>query len=282
MKLINYLNKAHSQKWAMGQFNFSTLDQLKSILETSLKLKSPVIVGTSKGEADFFGMEEAAMIVSFYRKKYKAPMFLNLDHGRDLELIKKAINSGYDMIHFDGSKMPLDDNIKETKKVLSYAKKKGLVVEGEVGYISGTSGLHKEKADIKKVRLAPMEDIVKFSKNTGVNLLALSVGNVHGVYSQMPQLDFNLIKNAGINSKKMIVLHGGSGIDSKDIKKAIGLGIVKINVNTELRMAWKDSLKRSVANKDSFAPYELLADSKISVAEKVEEKIKLFGSNKRS
>ncbi len=282
MKLINYLKRAHAEKWAIGQFNFSTLDQLKSILDASLKLKSPVIVGTSKGEADFFGMDEAAMIVSFYRKKYKAPFFLNLDHGRDLELIKKAIDSGYDMVHFDGSKMSLDDNIKETKRVLNYAKKKGIVVEGEVGYISGISSLHKKKADIKKVRLAPMEDIIKFSKNANIDLLALSVGNVHGVYSQMPQLDFNLIKNAGVNSAKMLVLHGGSGIESGDIKKAIKLGIVKINVNTELRMAWKESLKRSVAEKDSFAPYSLLAESKLSVTEKVEEKIKLFGSSKRS
>lgn len=281
MKLINYFKKAFSEKWAIGQFNFSTLDQLKSIAEASVKLSSPIIAGTSKKEADFFGIEEAGILVSFYRKKYKTPIFLNLDHGRDLDSIKKAIDSGYDMVHFDGSKMELRENIKETKKVLKYAKRKNIIVEGEVGYISGTSAFHKEKMDLSKIKMPTIEEVNTFCSETEIDLLALSIGNIHGIYSQMPELNFSLLKKAHKIVKKGIVFHGGSGVKNRDIKKIIKLGVVKINVNTELRIAWKESLNKTIINDSLFAPYDLLLDSKTSFFNKIQEKIILFGSKNR-
>ncbi len=278
MKFKSYLEKCRKEKRAIGQFNFSTLDQLKAISEASEKLKTPVILGTSKGEASFFGMEEAFTIVSFYRKKRKTPVFLNLDHGVDLESVKKAVDAGYDMVHFDGSKMAIEDNAKETIKVLKYAHRRNVLVEGEVGHIYGKSALQNKRAKVEKEQLASINDIRYYLNEVEVDLLALAVGNVHGVYSQSPVIDFNLLKEAQ-KMKVPLVLHGGSGVSDEDIRKSIRCGVVKINVNTELRIAWKKSLEKKIKTEE-FAPYKLLSDSQKSVALKVEEKIRLFGVKK--
>ncbi len=278
--LEKYIKKAFSEKWAIGQFNFSTLDQLKSIIQASEKMKSPVILGTSQKEAEFFGIEEAAMIVSFYKKRKKVPVFLNLDHGKDFDTIKKAIDSGYDMVHFDGSEAKTEKNIENTIKVLTYARRKKTLVEGEIGRILGKSSYHQGKIKIKKESKISIEDAFLFFEKTKVDLLALAVGNVHGVYSQSPVIDFELLKK--VKKKNIpLVFHGGSGVMDKDIKKSIKYGTVKINVNTELRMIWKNSLKKSLKT-DKFAPYDLLSNSQKSTVLKVQEKIKLFGSENKA
>ncbi len=278
--LKKYLKKAFKEGWAIGQFNFSTLDQLKSIIEVSRKTKSPIILGTSQKEADFFGIEEAGAIVSFYKKKDKIPVFLNLDHGKDFEIIKKAINCGYDMVHFDGSKMSMNDNIKNTSAVVKYAHKNNVLVEGELGYIFGKSAYHQKKIKIKKTDIFSIEEINSFFKETKIDLLALAVGNVHGIYSQFPVINFEILKK--VKEKNIpIVFHGGSGVLNKDIRKAIKYGTVKVNINTELRVSWKESLEKSLKTK-KFAPYELLSNSKKEVALKVEEKIKVFKSKNKA
>jgi ketose-bisphosphate aldolase len=271
----NYLEKARKEKWAIGQFNFSTFDQLKSIIETSKKMRAPIILGTSKKEVDFFGIQEVVNIVSFYKKRDNAKIFLNLDHEIDFERIKRAIDLGYDMVHFDGSIMKIEDNIKDAVKVLNYAHRRNVLVEGEVGRIFGKSSIYSiKKAKIDKTKLASIEDIDLFIKKTKIDLLALGVGNVHGV--EKPSIDFNILIEAG-KRQVPLVLHGGSGILDKDIKKAIKCGVAKININTELRIAWKEGLKKSIKGLD-LAPYDLLLSSQKAVSLKVEEKIKLFNS----
>jgi fructose-bisphosphate aldolase, class II len=277
MNLKSYLVKARKEGWAMGQFNFSTLDQLKAIIESSVETKSPIIVGTSLNESLFFGLEEASLLVSFYRKKYKLPVFLNLDHGRDVDLVKKAISVGYDMVHFDGSKTDIRDNIKNTKKVTEYAHKRKVLVEGEVGFIPGKSIDHEKKEVLPESEKISIDEVLSFVKETSVDLLALPFGNVHGVYSTMPKLNFKLIEESSEKTKKFLVLHGGSGISSSEIKKTIKMGIVKININTEIRMAWKESLQKSIKSNES-APYFLLSDSKEKIIEKVKEKNTIFNS----
>ncbi len=272
----NYLEKARKKKWAIGQFNFSTFDQLKAIIESSKEMKSPIILGTSKKEVDFFGIEEITNIVSFFKKKNNSKIFLNLDHEFDLQRIKKAIDLGYDMVHFDGSHMEIKENIKQAKKVLIYAHRHQVLVEGEIGRIFGKSSVYsRKKAKIDKTKLASIHDIDLFLKETNIDLLALGVGNVHGV--EKPSIDFNILLEAG---KKGIplVLHGGSGISNKDIKKSIKCGITKININTEIRIAWKEGLKKSLKGVD-LAPYDLLLNSQKLIKLKVQEKIKLFGSD---
>lgn len=268
MSFKKYLQKARKENKAMIQFNFSTLDQLQSIISSA---NVPIIVGTSVREATFFGMGEAVALVSYYRKK-GAKVFLNLDHGRDISIVKRAIDLGYDMVHFDGSKMDYDSNIKDTKKIVNYAHKKGIIVEGEVGYIPGQSAMN--KCDLPEIENVAVPDVVRFVQNTDVDLIALPFGSVHGIYSQTPKLNFNFLKEIS-RIKPFLVLHGGSGIKDGDIKKAVKLGITKININTELRMAWREGLEKSLKSQD-YAPYDLLSESKKRVGQVVARKLLIF------
>ena len=282
MKLKNYLKKAQKQKWALGQFNFSTIEQLRGILAAAQKTKSPVILGTSEGESKFLGLEEVLALVEISKMKYKVSAFLNLDHGKDLNWIKKTIDFGYPAVHFDGSGLSLKENIRRTKKIVDYAHKKGVLVEGELGYIGGESMPHKKKAIIKKEDLTFPEQVSEFVKKTKVDSLAIAIGNIHGIYAGRPKLDFKRLKEIEKKTKVFLVLHGGSGISETEIKKAVKFGIVKININTELRVAWKKSLEESLREKQKgIKPYKVLPQVQKSIQEKVEEKINLFGSKNK-
>ena len=298
MKSIKYyLKKAQEEKFAIGQFNFSDFTQMKAIVESCNNLKSPVILGTSEGESKFFGLQEAVALRDVLRKKTGLPIFLNLDHGKSFEYLKEAIDAGYDMVHFDGSKLSLEENIKTTKEVVKYARKRRLpagrqvTVEGEVGRIGNdASRLYSEKFEIKEEDLTKPAEAKEYMDETGVDLLAVSIGNFHGI--EISGIDPNLrldvlakIQEAlrqaqGKNSSEFLVLHGGSGTPEDDIKRAIKLGIVKININTELRLAFSGNLRRFlVGNPEEIVPYKFLADAKNSVEKLVARKIGLFGSS---
>ena len=287
MKTLKYyLNKAEKEKFAIGQFNFCAGSQLRGIVEAAKKLKSPIILGTSEGESNFFGLEEAIAMRNILRNKYNLPIFLNLDHGKSFEYLKRAVDCGYDMVHFDGSKLSFEENIKITKQVARYAKRKGVLVEGEIGRIAtDSSKVYEEKFEIKEEFLTNPAESVKYTDKSKVNLLAVSIGNFHGIEAsgQNPGLLLNRlteIKKAVKNT--FLVLHGGSGTPEEDIKKAIDLGIVKININTEVRMAFSKTLRNSLQeNPGEIVPYKYLQNSVEAVQKIVEEKIKLFGSNNK-
>jgi len=276
----NYFKKAQKGKWAIGQFNFSTLEQLRAVLSASAKLKSPVILGTSEGESSFLGLEETVALFEITKMKYKAEAFLNLDHGKDINLIKKAIDYGYNLVHFDGSKLSFKKNIEMTKKIVDYAHKKGVLVEGELGYIGGDSKVHAQKAKVNKKDLTLPDQIAEFVRKTKVDTLAVSIGNVHGVYKGKPDIDLERLREIKEKTGVFLVLHGGSGIADSDIKKAIKLGIVKININTELRLAWKESLEKTL-KKGEIKPYKVLSNVQDSIQKKVEEKIILFDTKRK-
>ncbi len=279
MELKNYFKKAEKEKWAIPQFNFSTIEQLRAILSVAQKTKSPVILGTSESESRFLGLKEIIALVEISKIKYKSAAFLNLDHGKDLNWIKKAIDFGYPDIQFDGSKLDFKKNLKITKKVVEYAHKKGVLVEGELGYISGESSLHKNKVKIKKKDLTSLDEVSEFVKKTKVDSLAVAIGNIHGIYKGEPDLDFERLKKIKEITKVFLVLHGGSGIPDKEIKKAIKLGIVKVNINTELRIAWKTSLEKLLLKE--VKPYVILSEVQKSIEKKVENKIFLFNSKNK-
>ena len=287
MKNIKYyLEKAHKEHWAIGQFNFSDFTQMKAVVSAAQQLKSPIILGTSEGESRFFGLEEAVALRDVLRKKTGLPIFLNLDHGKSLEYLKEVIDSGYDMVHFDGSKLPLEENIKITKEVVKYARKKGVTVEGEVGRVGNDSSkLYSEKFKIKEGDLTSPAEAKDYIDKTKVDLLAVSIGNFHGIEISGidPNLRLDVLRNIGEKlDNTMLVLHGGSGTPEDDIKEAIKLGIVKININTELRLAFSGNLRRSL-NEDSqeIVPYKFLVNAKNSVEKVVGLKINLFGSANR-
>lgn len=280
MNLKEYFKKAQKGKWALGQFNFSTLEQLRGILKAGEKLKNPLILGTSEGEARFLGLKEIVALVEINKLKYNIPAFLNLDHGKDLNLIKKAVDLGYHCVHFDGSNLSFKENIKKTKEIVSYAHKRGILVEGELGKITGSSVAQKGEGKIKKKDLTLPSQVEEFVRKTGVDSLAVAIGNIHGVYDKMPKLDFERLKEIRGKSNVFLVLHGASGIAPSDIRKAVKGGMVKVNNNTELRMAWKKALKEAVKGKE-VKPYNILSSAQKAVQKKVEEKIKLFASKGR-
>lgn len=278
-----YLKKAQKQKWAVGQFNFSDLTQVKGIVAAAQKMRSPVILGTSEGESKFFGLQEAVAIRNVLRKKTGLPIFLNLDHAKSFEYAKEAINAGYDMVHFDGSKMPLEENIKDTKRVVSYASWRGVLVEGEVGRIkTDASKLYAEKFEVNEDDLTKPHEAKEYMAKTKADLLAVSIGNFHGIEISgiCPNFKLNLLEKISKEAKNpMMVLHGGSGTLDDEVKEAIRLGIVKVNINTEIRLAFSGNLRRVLKkDEEEITPYKFLPDAQNSVGRLVERKISLFGS----
>lgn len=281
-----YFRKAQLEKFAIPQFNFSDFSQMKAIINKSAELKSPVILGTSEGESKFFGLQEAVALRNVLREKTGLPIFLNLDHGKSFEYLKQAMDAGYNMVHFDGSKLSLEENIKITKEVRNYARWRGVLVEGEIGTIAtDSSRLYSEKFEIKEENLTKPAEAKEYVNKTGVNLLATSFGNFHGI--EVSGIDPNLrldvlreIKKE-IGEKTLLVMHGGSGTPEDDIKEAIKIGIVKININTELRLAFSGNLRRALSNIEVIIPYKYLPEAQRSVEGVVGRKIMLFGSENR-
>ncbi|MBI2049881.1 MAG: class II fructose-bisphosphate aldolase [Candidatus Staskawiczbacteria bacterium] len=290
-----YLNKAYREHWAMGQFNFSDFNQVKGVVAAAQNLKAPIILGTSEGESKFIGLKEAVAIRNVLRAKTGLPIFLNLDHGKsfsakggsasggEYSYIKEAVLAGYDMVHFDGSKLPLEENIEISKKVVNFAKKKGVVVEGEVGrFGTDASRLYQEKFEIKEKDLTNPKEAEIYLQKTGVDVLAVSVGTFHGIdiTGVSPHIRLDRLGKIRNIIDVPLVLHGGSGTPEEDIKKAIRLGIVKININTEIRVAFANALRKSLAGE--IVPYKYLPEAINSVQAIVEEKIKLFGCQNKA
>lgn len=282
--MLEIFKEAQKNKYAVGAFNLSNLEQLKAIVRAGQNLKSPLIVSTSEGESNFVGRKQIKALVDSYKKETGLPIFLHLDHGKDLKVIEEAIEAGYDSIHFDGSKLSFEENVENTKKVVEMAKKKGIKnIEGEIGYLRGKSAIN-EEVEIKEEDLTKPEEAEEFVKQTGVTSLAMAIGNIHGIFKKVknPHLHLDRLQEIKdkVGDKVFLVLHGGSGTPEQDIKKAIEIGINKVNVNTELRLAFTDSLKKRLEeNPEEIVPYKIMPSVVESVQKVVEEKIKLFGSN---
>jgi len=285
------LKKAQQGKYAIGAFNFSTAEVLKAIVLTAQKAGAPLIVATSEKEAEFVGMREAIALVGAWRAATELPIILNLDHGKSLEKIKKALAAGYSAIHFDGSDLLYEENVAQTRHLVDYVRSmektydRQIIVEGEVGYLRGTSATHSEALEIKPEDLTTPWQAQDFVERTGVDSLAIAIGNAHGVFAKGEErLDLERLAQIKdvLDNKVFLVLHGGSGISADDIKKAIELGIVKVNVNTELRVAYKEGLTEELKEKpQEITPYKILQPVFEDVKKVVAEKIKLFGSDNK-
>ena len=276
-----YYAKASEEGWAIAQFNWSTGEMLRGIVQAGVKHNSPLLLGTSEGDSDFVGLRQCVALVEAYRKDTGLPIFLNLDHGKSFESLKEAIDVGYDVIHFDGSDLDLEKNIEETKKIVAYARDKGIaIVEGEVGQLQGGSTVHQEKTiELDPEGFTKPEDAEHFAKETGVDSLAITFGNVHGVYEEMPSLDFERLQNIEKRVQSFLVLHGGSGIPDEEVSQAIKLGVVKMNISTELRAAYTDTVRKELAEKPhEVTPYKILPPTVEAVQAVVEQKIKFLGA----
>lgn len=284
MNLNQILQQALREEWSTGHFNISELDHMRAIVETCAELRSPAIIGTSEGERKHLGVGEAVALRGVFRKEFNVPIFLNADHTKSVASAKEAIDAGYDSIHIDLSELSFEENIAGTKEIVEYAKGQDINIEGEVGYLRGESKIQKEKIKIKREDYTKPEEAKEFVKRTGVNRLAIAVGNIHGLSPEEPELDTELIVGIRgmIPNEVALVLHGGSGIPDNQIQESIRAGISNIHINTDLRKAFTEGLKESIEkNPDEVAMYKLDKEGIRRMKEVIKQKLTLFGSVNR-
>ena len=272
------LNKAKAGHYAVGQFNINNLEWTKSILLAAEETRSPVILGVSEGAGKYMtGYKTVVGMVNGMLEELNisVPVALHLDHG-SYEGCYKCIEAGFSSIMFDGSHYPIEENIEKTKELVKVAKGKGMSVEAEVGSIGG-----EEDGVIGKGECADPESVA----DLGVTMLAAGIGNIHGKYPENWEgLSFETLDAIQqLTGDMPLVLHGGTGIPDDMIKKAISLGVAKINVNTECQLAFADATRKYIeAGKDlegkGFDPRKLLAPGAEAIKDMVITKIKLFGS----
>ena len=275
------LEKALKGKYAVGQFNINNLEWTKSVLATAEELRSPVILGVSEGAGKYMtGFKTVAAMVKAMIEEMKitVPVALHLDHGT-YEGCYKCIEAGFSSIMFDGSHFPIDENIAKTKELVAVCKKKGLSIEAEVGSIGG------EEDGVVGLGECADPDECKKIADLGVTILAAGIGNIHGKYpANWPGLRFDVLEKIKAKTGDMpLVLHGGTGIPTDMIKKAISLGVAKINVNTECQLAFQEATRKYIEEgKDlvgkGFDPRKLLAPGAEAIKATVKEKMEIFGS----
>jgi len=270
--------KAKAGGYAVGAFNVSTPEAIRGILEAANELAAPVVIETSGGEMKYMTPTVVVDIVKEYADKLDIPVGIHLDHGPSLEAVKEAIAAGYTSVHIDASALSYDENLKVSKEVVEYAHERGITVEGELGHVGGASEVHDGDSKIEKSTMTDPIQAAEYVKLTGVDILASSIGNIHGVYENEPQLDFERLAEIG-KIGIPLSLHGGSGIPAEQVHEAIGLGIAKVNVNTELRAAYTNTLREELnENPDEIVPYKYLPEEIEAIKEVVKIKIKMFGS----
>ena len=275
------LEKARDGKYAVGQFNINNLEWTKAILLTAQEMNSPVILGVSCGAGKYMtGFKTVASMVSSMIDDLKitVPVALHLDHGT-YEACYDCIDAGFSSIMFDGSHYPIEENIEKTKELVKICKEKGLSLEAEVGSIGG-----EEDGVIGMGECADPKEC-KSIADLGVDFLAAGIGNIHGKYpANWKGLSFETLAAVQeLTGELPLVLHGGTGIPADQIKKAIDLGVSKINVNTECQLAFADATRKYIeAGKDlegkGFDPRKLLAPGAEAIKATVKEKMELFGS----
>ncbi len=284
--LKEYILEADKKGIAIGHFNISNLETLKGIFEAAKKLDVPVIIGTAEGERSFIGPRQAVALVRSLRAEYDYPVFLNADHTYSWDKVKEAIDAGYDAVIFDATNLSFEENIKITKQCVAYAKSVNpdIVVEAELGFIGSASKVLDEiPAGVKITEefLTKAAEAKKFVAETGVDLLAPAVGNIHGMLKggKDPALNIGRIKELKAAAGIPLVLHGASGNSAADIKAAVQAGMAIVHINTEIRVAYRQALVKSLQdNPDEIAPYKYLKDVVLAVEKVVEEKLKLFSN----
>lgn len=275
------LNKAKAGKYAVGHFNINNLEWAKAILLTAEELRSPVILGVSEGAGKYMcGFKTVTEMVKAMTEELNitVPVALHLDHG-SYEGAKKCIEAGFSSVMFDGSHYPIEENIEKTKELVAICNEKGISLEAEVGAIGG-----EEDGVVGGGEVADPAEC-KMIADLGVDMLAAGIGNIHGKYpSNWAGLNFDVLAKISEATDPMpLVLHGGTGIPEEMIKKAISLGVSKINVNTECQLAFAAATRKYVeAGKDlegkGFDPRKLLAPGFEAIKATVKEKMELFGS----
>lgn len=272
------VKEAEKGGYAIGAFNVHNLETILGVAQAAMKAKSPAIIQVSESAIKYMGLKPVTHLVSTVAKNVAAPVpiALHLDHGKTFNSVFECIDAGFTSVHIDASQLPLDENIKLTKQVVELAHLKKVWVQGEVGAMVGGHGeVGKKKIEIPKAKLA---DVVSFVKQTKVNSIAAAIGTAHGTFIN-EDIDLELLYEIKKVIKAPFILHGGSGIADAKIKKAIKQGVNVINIGTDIKVAFSQTLiSTCVHNKKETDPRSLLAPSIQAVEDVVIKKMKLFGS----
>lgn len=289
VKARHLMQRSRQQKFAVGAFNIDNQETLIAVCRAAQAKKSPVLIEVSQGEVDAIGLDNIRDLVDNYKEEYGIEAYINLDHSPSVENAKRGIDAGFEFIHIDISQARHDateeDIIKETSEVVEYAKFTGAIVESEPHYFGGSSNVHEETIDyeaIKKTFSTPL-GAKEFVASTGIDTFAAAIGNLHGKYPVPKVLDLELLKLIREKTDCNISLHGGSGTPLHYFEEAAKIGVSKININSDMRVAFRNTLEKVLKeNPDEYAVVKLMPDVYKAVQVVVEEKIEAFGSSNRA
>jgi len=279
------MERARKGHYAIGAFNIDNQETLIAVCKAAQKLQAPVMVEVSDGEVKAMGLDNIRDMVDNYKLEFGVEMYINLDHSPTVEASKAAIDAGFEFIHIDVSQAnhdATDDEIIDaTKQIVEYAKFTGALVESEPHYFGGSSNVHKEAFDYEEIKktFSTPKGAKAFVDVTGIDTFAAAIGNLHGSYPVPKILDINLLENIRKNISCNISLHGGSGTPGHFFEEAVRIGVTKINVNTDMRRAFRDTLEKVLRdNPEEYAVVKLMPEVYGAVQAVVESKLQSYNS----
>lgn len=279
------MQRSRQQHFAVGAFNIDNQETLIAVCRAAQAKQAPVLVEVSHGEVEALGLDNIRDMVDNYKREYGLEIFINLDHSPSVEAAKRGIDTGFEFIHIDVSQANHDASdeqiVADTKKVVEYAKFTGALVESEPHYFGGSSNLHTEGIDYEEIKktFSTPESAKAFVAATGIDTFAAAIGNLHGKYPVPKELDLELLQRIRVALDCQISLHGGSGTPGHYFKEAAKIGVSKININSDMRIAFRDTLVKVLQdNPDEYAVVKLMPTVYQAVQKVVEEKIDTFGS----
>lgn len=281
----NLMQRARDEKFAVGAFNLDNQETLIAVAKAAQKTHSPVLVEVSKGEVDAIGLENVRDMVDNYKKEYGIEIYVNLDHSPSVDDAIAGIEAGFEFIHIDVSQANHDASddeiIDATKEVVEYAKFTGALVESEPHYFGGSSNVHTEAFNLEEIKktFSTPDTARNFVELTGIDTFAAAIGNLHGSYPVPKVLDIELLKAIRASIDCNISLHGGSGTPGHYFEEAVKVGVQKININSDMRKAFRETLEKVLSeNKTEYAVVKLMDEVIDEVQKVVESKIALFNS----
>jgi fructose-bisphosphate aldolase class II len=284
-KARELMERSRKQHFAVGAFNLDNQETLIAVCRAAKKKNAPVLVEVSKGEVDAMGLENVRDMVDNYKAEYGIEVYINLDHSPSVEDACDGIEAGFEFIHIDISQADHnatdEEIIKHTKEVVEYAKLTGALVESEPHYFGGSSNLHTEAIDYDEIRktFSTPKGAKKFVEATGIDTFAAAIGNLHGQYPVPKELDLKLLKEIREAIDCNISLHGGSGTPGHFFEQAVKIGVSKININSDMRVAYRKTLEQVLAeNKTEYAVVKLMGKVIKEVQKVVESKIDMFNA----
>ncbi|ALD66567.1 class II fructose-bisphosphate aldolase [Spiroplasma cantharicola] len=272
------LLKAKKEGYALAAFNFDNLEMMKAIIEAAEEENSPVVLMVTESAAKYMGLDYVFALTLTAVNNAKVPIVLHWDHGFDISLIKKAIDHGFSSVMLDSSLKPFDENIKETLEVVNYAKNKGVEVESEIGHVGGKEDDRNSKAN----GYTNVNQAIEFNNLTKIDALAIAIGTSHGLFKGEVKLQFDLLKEIAAKIKTPLVLHGSSQVPLKDLQQAIKLGITKINIGTDLKIACSNALRQWFnENPNDFDARKYGRFAIEAIKKEAIKKIRAFGSSNK-